>query len=47
MKLSALKTYLAQIESLIILQQDGQPIPAHFHLTELGEVRKRFMDCGG
>ena len=47
MKLSALKTYLAQVEHLTVLQQDGQPIPAHFHLTELGEVQKRFMDCGG
>ncbi|EJF53720.1 hypothetical protein SapgrDRAFT_2032 [Saprospira grandis DSM 2844] len=47
MKLSALKTYLGQVERLTVFQQDGQSIPAHFHLTELGEVRKKFMDCGG
>jgi len=47
MKLSALKAHLAQAEVLSIFQQDGQLIPAHFHLTELGEVQKRFMDCGG
>ncbi|MDQ3199030.1 MAG: DUF6428 family protein [Verrucomicrobiota bacterium] len=26
---------------------DGDPIPAHFHITEVGHVAKRFIDCGG
>ncbi len=26
---------------------DGTPIPAHFHVTEVGHVRKEFFDCGG
>ncbi|MEM1440887.1 MAG: DUF6428 family protein [Verrucomicrobiota bacterium] len=26
---------------------DGKFIPAHFHLTEIGFVRKEFIDCGG
>lgn len=26
---------------------DGPVIPAHFHITELGHVSKRFIDCGG
>ena len=26
---------------------DGEPVPAHFHLTEVGFVRKEFVDCGG
>jgi len=26
---------------------DGEPIPAHFHITEVGHVAKRFIDCGG
>lgn len=26
---------------------DGEPVPAHFHLTEVGLVRKEFIDCGG
>ena len=26
---------------------DGEQIPAHFHITEVGHVTKRFIDCGG
>lgn len=25
----------------------GEAIPAHFHVTEVGRVHKRFIDCGG
>ncbi len=26
---------------------DGEQVPAHFHITEVGHVAKRFIDCGG
>ena len=26
---------------------DGDRVPAHFHLTEVGHVVKNFIDCGG
>lgn len=26
---------------------DGDLVPAHFHITEVGRVRKDFIDCGG
>lgn len=26
---------------------DGGFIPAHFHITEVGHVKKNFIDCGG
>jgi hypothetical protein len=26
---------------------DGSLVPAHFHITEVGHVTKRFIDCGG
>jgi len=26
---------------------DQRAIPAHFHITEVGHVRKDFIDCGG
>jgi Family of unknown function (DUF6428) len=26
---------------------DGSPVPAHFHVTEVARVTKRFVDCGG
>jgi hypothetical protein len=32
---------------LAIVLPDGSPIPAHFHITEVGHVTRRFIDCGG
>ena len=26
---------------------DGKSIPAHYHITEVGHVKKDFIDCGG
>jgi len=26
---------------------DGRRVPPHFHITEVGHVTKRFVDCGG
>ena len=33
--------------ALRFLLPDGGLIPAHAHITEVGRVEKRFMDCGG
>ncbi|MEP6821251.1 MAG: DUF6428 family protein [Chthoniobacterales bacterium] len=49
MKLKELTTLLAlhpEARPHFILP-DGDVIPAHFHLTEVGHVTKRFIDCGG
>lgn len=32
---------------LLLVLPDGGIIPAHFHITEVGHVLKRFVDCGG
>jgi len=32
---------------LIFQLPDGGLVPAHFHVTEVGHVLKRFIDCGG
>lgn len=32
---------------LTVLWPDGDPIEAHFHVTEIGRVQKDFVDCGG
>jgi hypothetical protein len=34
-------------QTLRIVLPDGQTIPVHFHITEVGHVSKNFMDCGG
>lgn len=47
MKLSELKSILDEIETVEFELPDGNLIPQHFHVTEIGQVDKRFMDCGG
>jgi len=33
--------------TLNILLPNGDRVPAHFHVTEVGHVQKNFIDCGG
>ena len=49
MTVSALKAALAAAPDLPLtaLWPDGDPIEAHFHVTEVGRVQKDFVDCGG
>ena len=47
MKLSEFKKHLSTSLSLNFLLPSGQPIPSHFHITELGITTKHFIDCGG
>lgn len=47
MKLSEIKNHLANLNELEFRLPDGSSIPAHFHVTEVGQVSKRFIDCGG
>ena len=47
MRLSELKASLTQVEKLIFTLPEGEKVPLHFHLTELGQLSKRFIDCGG
>lgn len=47
MKLSDFKRHLNVLNSLNILQPNGEVVPAHFHITEVGLITKNFLDCGG
>lgn len=47
MKLSEIKSQLPQLSQLTFFLPDGTSVPAHFHITEVGQVTKRFIDCGG
>lgn len=49
MKLYELKSLLRSQPSAFprLTLPDGDQIPAHFHITEVGHVAKRFIDCGG
>lgn len=47
MKLSELKSALKLQEYLSFVLPDGSSVPPHFHITEVGQVQRHFMDCGG
>jgi len=34
-------------ETMHWMLPDGSFVPAHYHITEVGRVRKDFIDCGG
>jgi len=47
MKLSEFKTQLNSINELNFQLPSGDLVPQHFHVTEVGQVTKHFIDCGG
>jgi hypothetical protein len=47
MKLSEIKSELTGMTQLSFTLPDGTQVPAHFHVTEVGQVSKRYIDCGG
>lgn len=49
MNLGDLKSALREHpdKALFFVLPDGDPIPAEFHVTEVGHVAKNFIDCGG
>lgn len=47
MKISALKSALKGLSSIIFKLPDGSVLPLHFHVTEVGLITKHFIDCGG
>lgn len=49
MKLRELKSLLRKHPALQprFTLPSGEQIPAHFHITEVGHLAKKFVDCGG
>ena len=47
MKLSDFKKQLNSTQELTFTLPNGTSVPKHFHVTELGQVTKHFIDCGG
>ncbi|MBA9075673.1 DUF6428 family protein [Rufibacter quisquiliarum] len=47
MKLSEVKALLAKAETVEFSLENGNKVPDHFHVTEVGVVSKHFIDCGG
>lgn len=46
MKLSQFRNQLEKVEQLDFILQNGNKVPSHFHITEIGMTTKRFTDCG-
>lgn len=47
MKLSEVKSALTQLETIAFRLPNGELVPNHFHVTEIGKINKDFIDCGG
>lgn len=47
MKLSEVKSTLSRLETIAFQLPNGELVPRHFHVTEIGEINKNFIDCGG
>ena len=47
MKLSQIKLLLNQLDTIGFKLPNGELVPNHFHVTEVGKITKHFIDCGG
>ncbi|MBK9590985.1 MAG: hypothetical protein IPO32_05575 [Crocinitomicaceae bacterium] len=47
MKLSEIKKHLETVNDVTFQLPDGSIVPIHFHVTEVGQITKHFIDCGG
>lgn len=47
MKLSKVKEVLLTLDNVEFQLEDGTFVPEHFHVTEVGQINKKFIDCGG
>ncbi|QNL49740.1 hypothetical protein H8S90_24025 [Olivibacter sp. SDN3] len=47
MKLSEIKGVLPTLNNVEFQLENGSAVPEHFHVTEIGQITKHFIDCGG
>lgn len=47
MKLSEIKEILPTLENVEFQLENGTFVPEYFHVTEVGQIQKKFIDCGG
>lgn len=47
MRLSEIKNNLQGLETIAFQLPNGELVPSHFHVTEIGKITKNFIDCGG
>lgn len=47
MKISEIKKHLENLKSIQFKLPNGDFVPYHFHITEVGLITKHYIDCGG
>lgn len=47
MKLQEVIEVLESLDEVNFILPNGQFVPKHFHVTEVGKIDKNFIDCGG
>lgn len=47
MTILEIKQHLSKLNEIAFVLPNGDLVPRHFHVTELGVVSKHFIDCGG
>ncbi len=47
MKLSKIKKELKKLKTIAFKLPNGDLVPSHFHVTEVGKIIKHFIDCSG
>lgn len=47
MNLTEIKSALSEINEVMFSLPSGEQVPPHFHVTEVGNIQKHFIDCGG
>jgi len=47
MKLSEIKSALQSLDEVNFQLPNSEFVPKHFHITEIGIITRKFIDCGG
>ena len=47
MKISEFKNIIQSLKYIVFELPGGKRVPPHFHITEIGIIRKIYIDCGG
>ena len=47
MLISVFKQTLRELDTLKFQLPNGEFVPTHFHITEVGNITRNFIDCGG
>lgn len=47
MTIQEIKNHLSKLKTISFQLPNGELVPRHFHVTEVGKITKHFIDCGG